>query len=166
MTMDSSQPGHYYRTNPERLSLLGHISFGVKSYETSKAFYTAALAPLGVALVFESPNEGVLGYGYGDSEIINIFETPNASAPGGRCHLAFNAPNRKAVRGFYEAAVANGGKDNGKPGVRHEVGDKYYAAFVVDPDGYRLEAVFQQESDEVLEEGSTGKVDEAEALSA
>ena len=151
--MASSQPGPYYLTNPQRLSLLGHISFGVKSYQASKAFYTAALAPLGIALVFDSPDEGVLGYGYGDAEMLNIFQTSKASAPGVGCHLAFNAPNRKAVRGFWEGAVANGGKDNGKPGVRREVGDTYYAAFVVDPDGYRFEAVFQQQSDEVEEEG-------------
>ena len=162
--MESSQSGYYYRTNPERLPLLGHVSFGVKSYEASKAFYTAALTALGINLVFNSPDEGVLGYGYDDKEIVNIFETPRASAPGGRCHLAFNAPDRKAVRGFYDAAVANGGKDNGKPGVRTEVGDRYYAAFVVDPDGYRLEAVFQQESDEVEEEGKNVKVDEAKIV--
>ena len=154
--MDHIQPGYYYCTNPERPPLLGHISFGVKSYGASKAFYTAALAALGISLVFESPDDGVLGYGYGDKEIVNVFETSKASAPGGGCHLAFNAPDRKAVRGFYDAAVANGGKDNGKPGLRTEIGDKYYAAFVVDPDGYRLEAVFQQESDEEDDEGKTG----------
>ena len=150
--MASPRPGDYYLTNPQRLSLLGHISYGVKSYETSKAFYTAAFAPLGIILIFDSPKEGVLGYGHGDNEIVNIFETSKASAPGGGCHLALNAPNRMAVREFWNAAVANGGKDNGKPGVRREIGERYYAAFVVDPDGYRLEAVFQQESDEEQEE--------------
>jgi catechol 2,3-dioxygenase-like lactoylglutathione lyase family enzyme len=55
-------------------------------------------------------------------------------------HFCFDAPNRKGVEQFHAAALKAGGKDNGKPGVRKDYGDNYYAAFVIDPDGYRLEA--------------------------
>ena len=55
-------------------------------------------------------------------------------------HVAFAAPNRAAVHEFYDAALSAGGRDNGKPGLRADYGDNYYAAFVIDPDGYRIEA--------------------------
>ena len=55
-------------------------------------------------------------------------------------HFCFDAPTRKSVDAFYKAALGAGGKDNGKPGLRADYGDNYYAAFVIDPDGYRLEA--------------------------
>lgn len=62
-------------------------------------------------------------------------------APGPGFHLAFAAPNRAAVHGFHTAALAHGGQDNGAPGLRPHYGPHYYAAFVIDPDGYRIEAV-------------------------
>jgi catechol 2,3-dioxygenase-like lactoylglutathione lyase family enzyme len=56
-------------------------------------------------------------------------------------HFCFKAPSRRSVVAFYKAALSAGGRDNGKPGVRRDNGPYYYAAYVVDPDGYRLEAV-------------------------
>ncbi len=61
-------------------------------------------------------------------------------------HFCFSAPNKQSVAAFHEAALKSGGRDNGKPGVRAEYGPNYYAAFVIDPDGYRIEAYCGQES--------------------
>jgi catechol 2,3-dioxygenase-like lactoylglutathione lyase family enzyme len=144
---------------------LSHISIGVRSYAVSKAFYRAALSPLGLSLVFDSedPSKGgaapditsssppsstskkvrTLGFGPdADHEILNIFEFgDDASPPGPGFHLAFNAPTRDAVFDFHAMALGFGGTDNGLPGVRKHYGERYFAAFVVDPDGWRLEAV-------------------------
>lgn len=129
---------------------LGHISLGVRDYAVSKAFYTAILAPLGLKLVYdsESPTPGTkkvrtLGYGPDEQhELINIFEFgEDAAPPGPGFHLALDAPTREAVVEFHAAAMAAGGSDNGLPGVRKHYGESYFAAFVVDPDGWRLEVV-------------------------
>jgi catechol 2,3-dioxygenase-like lactoylglutathione lyase family enzyme len=125
--------------------ILGHVSFGVRSYETSKKFYTAIFTPLGISLVFDNADRKILGYGFDKKhEVVNIFERgEDAHAPGLGTHLAFNAPNRKAVGEFFEAGIAHGGKSNGPPGIRERYGENYYAAFLIDPDGFRLEAVYQ-----------------------
>ncbi|KAK0739001.1 Glyoxalase/Bleomycin resistance protein/Dihydroxybiphenyl dioxygenase [Apiosordaria backusii] len=129
---------------------LGHISIGVRDYSVSRAFYTAALAPLGLQLVYDSgpvsdPSTGkvrTLGYGPDEEhELINIFEYQDVAPPGPGFHLAFNAPTRQAVIDFHAKAIELGGTDNGAPGVREHYGKNYFAAFVVDPDGWRLEAV-------------------------
>ncbi|KAK4196858.1 Lactoylglutathione lyase [Triangularia verruculosa] len=129
---------------------LGHISIGVRDYAVSRAFYTAVLAPLGLKLVYDSgPISGVpigkvrtLGYGPDEEhELLNIFEYQDSAPPGRGFHLAFNTPTRQAVIEFHAKAIELGGTDNGTPGVREHYGKNYFAAFVVDPDGWRLEAV-------------------------
>jgi len=136
----------YYRTNSKRRGLLGHLSFGVRSYSASKT-YTALLKPFDIHLVFDDPVRKILGYGLdADHEVINIFERgEEAHAPGLGTHFAFNAPNREAVREFWEAGIRNGGRSEGEPGVREAYGRGYFAAFLRDPDGFKLEAVFQDE---------------------
>lgn len=133
----------------EHTQIIGHISIGVRDITIAKAFYTAVLAPLGLTLVYESPADSVtqvLGYGPDpEHEVVNIFEYgDDASPPGKGSHVAFNAPSRQAVEEFHAAAVGNGGTCNGLPGLREHYGPKYFAAFVVDPDGWRLEAVYKQ----------------------
>lgn len=134
---------------------LGHISLGIRSYAVSKTYYNPLFAPFGISLVYSSDvaGAGILGFGPDTSpenELFTLFEKgEGARVPGPGTHLAFNAPSRKAVREFWEAGVRNGGGDEGPPGVRVEVGERYYAAFVRDPDGYKLEAVYQGENDEV-----------------
>ena len=91
----------------------------------------------------------LLGYGHGSREPLNVFEYSDARAAGRGAHLAFNAPSREAVDAFYEAAMAHGGTCAGKPGLRKECHDNYYACFVYDPDGNKLEAVYQQSLDGV-----------------
>ncbi|MCJ1226789.1 hypothetical protein MMC12_003443 [Toensbergia leucococca] len=144
---------YYKPNNPHRLPLLGHLSFGIKSMPASEPFYNAVLATFGIRQVYRDQAAGparVCGWGWGgegddgDDEPFTLFESAEAAPAGARTHLAFNAPSRAAVDAFYRAALAHGGRDNGKPGVRTEVGENYYACFVFDPDGHRLEAVFQQ----------------------
>ncbi|HKN00424.1 MAG TPA: VOC family protein [Candidatus Binataceae bacterium] len=124
--------------------MLGHLSLGVNDLSKSAAFYDAILAPLGYVRVW-STGSVAIGYGEaGKGDKLALFARPNqAIAPGPGFHLAFNAPNRSAVDAFHAAAIANGGTDNGAPGLRPHYGPNYYAAFVIDPDGYKLEAVHQ-----------------------
>ena len=122
--------------------MLGHLSFGVADLARASAFYDAVLAPLGVVRVWTSP-KGV-GYGQpGGDDRLALFPVAAPVAPGPGFHLAFDAPDRAAVGDFHAAAMAAGGRDLGAPGLRPHYGDTYYAAFVLDPDGHRLEAVHQ-----------------------
>jgi len=123
--------------------MLGHVSLGVRNLALAARFYDAALGALGVVRVWTGPD--VLGYGeQGGGEKLNLFERANARAPGEGFHLAFKAPSRQAVDDFHMAALANGGADAGAPGLRPHYGPHYYAAFVLDGDGHKLEAVCQQ----------------------
>ena len=120
--------------------MLHHISFGVCDLARSAAFYDAALGALGFKRVFEDAT--VVGYGLVDGEdLLCLKLRPGAAAPGAGFHLAFSAPSRAAVDAFHQAALRMGGKDDGAPGLRPNYGPNYYAAFLVDPDGYRIEAV-------------------------
>ncbi len=119
--------------------MIDHVSIGVRSAEASKPFYDAAMEPLGYSLLSEGA--GSLGYG-GDSVSlwVNTADAPVPAARGSGLHFCIAAPSRESVDRFHAAALAAGGKDNGAPGLRADYGPDYYAAFVIDPDGYRLEA--------------------------
>lgn len=121
--------------------MLHHISFGVADLERSAAFYDAALYPLGYVRVWTDST--AVGYGCvgGEDKFAIKLSASGGAAPGSGFHLAFAAPTREAVSAFHEAALKHGGKDNGVPGLRPHYGPNYYAAFVVDPDGHRIEAV-------------------------
>ena len=122
--------------------MLSHLSFGVADLARATAFYDAALAPLGYARVWT--NAHGVGYGApGGNDKLAIFPRADALAPGAGFHVAFDAPSHAAVDGFHAAAIAGGGTDDGAPGLRPRYSPTYYAAFVVDPDGYKLEAVCQ-----------------------
>ena len=119
--------------------MLDHISIGVRDIAATKRFYDAALAPLGYSCLHQS--EGGLGYGAkGVTLWINSAKRPVPPDDQSGLHVCFAAPTRQSVDAFHAAALAAGGKDNGKPGLRPDYGGSYYAAFVVDPDGYRIEA--------------------------
>ncbi|MGO7593001.1 VOC family protein [Rhizobium leguminosarum] len=128
--------------------MLHHVSLGVSDIERSAAFYDAALAALGYIRVWDDIRPGqtgqAIGYGLpGGGDKLAIKHRPDGQrAPGPGFHLAFAAPSRKAVDQFYVAAIAQGGSDSGPPGLRSHYGEHYYAAFVMDPDGHALEAVF------------------------
>ena len=123
--------------------MLGHVSFGVFDLDRAVAFYDAALAPLGLIRVWTNPNAA--GYGPpGRGDLLALKRQPAAvTPPGPGCHLAFNATAQDAVDAFHAAALNHGGTDNGPPGLRPHYGPTYYAAFVIDPEGYRIEAVCQ-----------------------
>jgi catechol 2,3-dioxygenase-like lactoylglutathione lyase family enzyme len=123
--------------------MLGHLSFGVADLARAAAFYDAVLAPLGYVRVWA--NERGAGFGEpGGSDRLALFARgPDASPPGPGFHLAFDAPDPAAVDAFHAAALAAGGEDAGPPGPRPRYGPNYYAAFVLDPDGHKLEAVWQ-----------------------
>ena len=127
--------------------MLHHISLGVTDIDRSARFYDAALGPLGYVRVWEDLRPGqegqAVGYGVPGSGDKLAIKQRNAAdvAPGAGFHVAFAAPTQAAVHQFHEAALRAGGKDNGAPGPRPEYGRHYYAAFIVDPDGYRIEAV-------------------------
>ncbi len=119
--------------------MLDHVSIGVRDLGRSRRFYDAALAPLGYEC--RSPGDSSLGYGR-DREDFWVLAAahPVPADKDSGLHLCFRAEGREAVNAFHKAALASGGKDNGKPGPRTDYGPRYYAAFVIDPDGYRLEA--------------------------
>jgi catechol 2,3-dioxygenase-like lactoylglutathione lyase family enzyme len=122
--------------------MLGHVSFGVADLDRAARFYDAALAPLGYGRVW-SGSEAV-GFGTpGGADRLALFARTATRAPGPGFHLAFVAPSRAAVDAFHEAALTAGGSDAGAPGPRPRYGAAYYAAFVLDPDGHKLEAVHQ-----------------------
>jgi len=117
--------------------ILDHIVIAVRDFATSKAFYSAALAPLGIKIVKQ--HEGMAGFNQKDER--GGFWISGAGAPPGSIHLAFVARNRAEVRAFYDAAIAAGARDNGAPGLRPQYHPDYYGAFVLDPDGHNIEAV-------------------------
>ena len=119
--------------------MINHVSIGVRDIARTKRFYDAALEPLGYTCLSEG--EGSLGYGKGAVAFwISATERPVAGDAKSGLHFCFDAPTRKSVAAFHAAALKAGGSDNGKPGLRADYGPSYYAAFVVDPDGYRIEA--------------------------
>lgn len=130
--------------------MLHHISFGVADLDRSARFYDAALQALGYRRVWSHTAPGeqspAVGYGRegGEDRFAIKLTAGMRTACGPGFHLAFAAPSRKAVDDFHREALAAGGTDNGGPGLRPRYGPDYYAAFVLDPDGYRLEAVFDE----------------------
>ncbi len=119
--------------------MIDHVSIGARDLAATKRFYDAALKPLGYTCL--SQHEGSLGYGR-DAVALWIGATGRPVPPDDRSnlHFCFAAPTRQAVDAFHAAALGAGGRDNGRPGLRADYGLGYYAAFVVDPDGYRIEA--------------------------
>jgi catechol 2,3-dioxygenase-like lactoylglutathione lyase family enzyme len=119
--------------------MIDHLSIGVRDVARARRFYDAALAPLG----YKCLSAGAGSLGYGDAAValwIGAAKRPVPPDGDSGLHVCFAAPTRQSVDAFHAAALAAGGEDNGKPGLRPDYGGSYYAAFVVDPDGYRIEA--------------------------
>jgi catechol 2,3-dioxygenase-like lactoylglutathione lyase family enzyme len=121
--------------------MFDHVQIKVQDLARSRAFYGAVLGALGYGVVFEISGV-VTGFG---TSVHDMFEVRQAGeeAPLSRAvHVAFAAPSEASVQAFHAAALAHGGRDNGAPGVRAEYEAGYFAAFVIDPDGHNVEAVF------------------------
>lgn len=117
-----------------------HISLGVRDLARAGRFYDAALGALGYRRVFDGDES--IGYGLvDDQDLLLLNLTGEAAMPRDGFHIAFAAATRADVDGFHRNGVAAGGHDNGPPGLRPEYAPHYYAAFLVDPDGHRIEAV-------------------------
>jgi catechol 2,3-dioxygenase-like lactoylglutathione lyase family enzyme len=123
--------------------MLDHIGFSVINMKKSRAFYESALNPLGIRVVMEvtpemtGTDDSYAGFGTDKP----FFWIGSYKKPSPGVHVAFLAQSRKIVDEFYAAAIAAGGKDNGKPGLRPHYHENYYGAFVLDPDGNNIEAV-------------------------
>jgi catechol 2,3-dioxygenase-like lactoylglutathione lyase family enzyme len=115
-----------------------HIGFKVKDLDAAVRFYAAALAPLGHVVC--TKEQSYAGLGPKGEPGLWLYSAKNAKAPG--VHIAFRAPNRGAVDRFHADGLKAGGRDNGKPGLRTDYGPTYYAAFLLDPEGNNVEAVF------------------------
>jgi catechol 2,3-dioxygenase-like lactoylglutathione lyase family enzyme len=119
--------------------MIDHVSIGVRDIGVAKRFYDAALKPLDYTCL----SEGAGSLGYGRDAVafwISGVARPVAADADSGLHFCFSAPTRQSVNAFHAGALTAGGRDNGKPGLRTEYGADYYASFVIDPDGYRLEA--------------------------
>ena len=124
--------------------MIDHMGFAVSDYERAKAFYAAALGPLGYVLIMEVDGKNnasghpAAGFGAGGKPDFWIGGEGKLEKP---LHVAIAANDRAGVDAFYKAALAAGGLDNGAPGLRPRYHPNYYAAFVLDPDGHNIEAV-------------------------
>ncbi|PRQ03840.1 Glyoxalase-like domain protein [Enhygromyxa salina] len=125
--------------------MIDHYTLLVRDYARSKAFYTTVLEPIGYGLVVELTRETVkslgvpvtCGFGTNKPDLW-IAPSEGEIAP---THIAFLAASRAEVDAFHRTALAAGGRDNGPPGVRAYYHPNYYGAFILDPDGYNIEAV-------------------------
>jgi catechol 2,3-dioxygenase-like lactoylglutathione lyase family enzyme len=119
------------------LMMFDHLGLRVRDLGAATRFYAAALAPLGH--VAGSADSEMASYGPSGAPALWLYRTGAGATSG--AHIAFSAPDRAAVDRFYTAGIAAGGRDNGKPGTRTDYGPRYYAAFLIDPEGNNVEAV-------------------------
>lgn len=129
--------------------MLDHVSLSVVDLARAKEFYAELLNPLGLEVVGEVTAEwsgtvAFVGFGIGRKGQLWLAEKGQQSP---LAHICFRAASRAAVRAFFDAGLAAGGRDNGAPGIREKYHSEYYAAFVLDPEGHNIEAVsFDQET--------------------
>ncbi|HJR53110.1 MAG TPA: VOC family protein [Gemmatimonadota bacterium] len=123
--------------------MIDHVQVKTSNQASSRRFYEKALAPLGYEVMMELEDGQLIGMGIG-GKLDFLFSSGKASS---LVHVAFRAPDRATVDAFHAAALAAGGRDNGAPGLRPEYHAGYYGAFVLDPDGNNVEAVFHDPSE-------------------
>ena len=122
------------------MNTISHVSLGTNDYSRAKAFYDAVLATLGLRCVMDFP--GGAGYGREFPEFwIQLPHDGGRAAAGNGTHVCFNAASMEQVHAFHRKALELGGRDDGAPGERKEYSDGYYAAFVRDLDGHKIEAI-------------------------
>lgn len=123
--------------------MFDHISIGITDFKKSLAFYTAIMDALGHDCTFANEEHGYAMFGQKpDAFFIGLpLDQSKPAAPCNGSHICFSADSRQKVERFYKTALENGGNDSGAPGYRREYQEDYYAAFVFDPDGHKIEAV-------------------------
>lgn len=120
--------------------MLHHVSLGTADLDRARAFYGPIMQELGLRRTLDV--EDAVGYGAGITAFsLNLPADGRPATPGNGVHIAFEVEHRAAVDAFFRVALAHGGTDDGPPGPRPEYDPNYYAAFVRDPDGNKLEAV-------------------------
>jgi catechol 2,3-dioxygenase-like lactoylglutathione lyase family enzyme len=132
--------------------MIDHTGVVVSDFPKSKAFYSAALGAIGIAVVKEFPasvtgNTDVAGYGAPETSTQGLrpeFWLARGEPGSIPVHIAFRVSSRALVDAFYNTAIAAGGRDNGPPGLRPQYHPNYYGAFVLDPDGHNIEAVCRE----------------------
>lgn len=123
--------------------MIDHVSVGVSDIDDAGEFYDAVLSTLGYERYVQK--EEMIGYtSEGRASAFFVRLDSDARPPSSGSHIAFQAPDRTTVNEFYDTAVDAGAEDDGEPGLRPQYGEHYYACFVVDPHGYRIEAVTRQ----------------------
>jgi catechol 2,3-dioxygenase-like lactoylglutathione lyase family enzyme len=123
--------------------MFDHVDFAVTDLARSRAFYVAALAPLGLAPCLEvRRDDGREGTAFGSHAAPRLW-IGRGEPVRGRLHIAFTAPSRDAVDAFHAGGLAAGGSDHGAPALRERYGSGYYSAYVRDPDGHVIEAVYR-----------------------
>lgn len=125
--------------------MIDHVTLHVNDVEDGKRFYTAALKPLGYVMISEMGEWKLASFGLSGKPTVWVYAGEGAKQV---AHIAFAAKSSQAVQAFYKAAMKAGGKDNGKPGYRANYSAGYYAAFVLDPSGNNIEAVFHDKAKE------------------
>lgn len=127
--------------------LLDHLSITVRDLPRAATFYRAVLGVIGAEVVYERPD--AIGFGRRNRadddghSYLSVFASPHAS-PDPRRHVCFRAPSIEAVQAFHRAGLEAGGRDEGPPGLRPQYHPNYYAAFLLDPEGNKVEAVFHR----------------------
>lgn len=131
-------------------AIFDHASIGVRDIKRAVAFYEPTLAPLGLEIVMDKGFAVAFGNGTGRQWlwISEPIDKDTAVVANNGAHFALIAESRATVRAFYDAAMANGGRDDGAPGLRPEYIPTYYGAFVLDPDGNKVEAVCRKPEDD------------------
>jgi catechol 2,3-dioxygenase-like lactoylglutathione lyase family enzyme len=128
-------------TNP---SIISHVSIGTNRFPEARAFYEKVLAPLGCKVIMEMEGGVAFGRQFPEFWVQKPFDGGQAETANG-VHFGFFAHSKAEVDAFHKAAVAAGGKDEGKPGGRSDYGEPYYGAFIRDLDGHKIEAAFWDE---------------------
>lgn len=126
-------------------AFIDHISIPVSDFETSAAFYDAVLATLGMG----RRKQNDIGLGWGPPEAAApifwiIAQKPGSATAGLGLHISFRAKDRTEVHAFHETALRHGGTDSGAPGVRTHYTAGFYGCFILDPDGFKIEAVVRE----------------------
>ncbi|MGE4167974.1 MAG: VOC family protein [Candidatus Babeliales bacterium] len=126
------------------MQLFNHVQIKVENLKRSQDFYNAIMDILGYSVVLEIENN-VIGYGTSVHDMFEIRRATKEAPLSKSVHVAFNASTLQKVNDFYKTALEKGATCNGKPDYRPEYEEGYYAAFVIDPDGHNIEAVYMKE---------------------